>query len=373
MAHHRKSVQSKNNMEEKIMTEINNKIVLALGGTENANVFVAGDTMVLTNKGHARIDDLANEAKPVTVWNGKDFSNLTPKITGENQPLLEIRFSDGAALKCGPHQEFILADGSRVEAEGLKVGDVLVEYRFPVIFGGEDLPDKMAYTAGFFSGDGSVDTRRKDNSIWLYGRKQDLLNQFDYRYVNKCAGDRLAVTIDGDRYKDKTFVPGANYTVETRLEWLAGLLDSDGTYQASGQSSGGYQISSINKEFLVKVKFLLNTLGIRGHVALNKKATVKAMPDGKGGMKEYFCQACYCLVICQSAAAWLTSLGLRPKRLAIAGPPSRACPKPISIVSVEPLDGTAETVYGFSTPKECGAMAMGLPEDPSTPYEACAA
>lgn len=370
MMNFNKIKKAMHNLNVKGMAETTANLTSEKGEKETTNVFIAGDTPVLTNKGYARIDDLVNEAKPVSVWNGKDFSNLTPKVTGENQPLLEVRFSDGIALKCSPHQKFILADGSGVEAEGLKVGDVLTEYTFPIIFGDEELPSKVAYTAGFFSGDGSIETNRKRNSIWLYGRKRDLLDQLDHGPVNECAGEKMMVKIDADRYRNKTFVPDAGYTIESRLEWLAGLLDSDGTYQRYS----GFQITSIDKGFLMRVKFLLNTLGVRGHFGLCKDETTKMMPDGKGGMKEYPCKTCYRLGICESAARHLVSLGLNPRRV---GTPKtygyNVKQKSVSVVSVKALDEIAEKVYGFGTPKESSAIAIDFKEAPSPPYEECAA
>ena len=71
---------------------------------------VPGDTLVLTNLGYLPIAALVGN--PVDVWNGKEFSTVTPFSVGE-QPTVLVEFSDGTELQCTPNHKFVLAGGSR--------------------------------------------------------------------------------------------------------------------------------------------------------------------------------------------------------------------------------------------------------------------
>ncbi len=54
---------------------------------------------------------------------------------------------------------------------------------------------------------------------------------------------------------------------EVRAAFIAGIIDSDGTYQARG----GWSISSVDRAFLVELQRLLLTLGIPSKIKLNRK------------------------------------------------------------------------------------------------------
>lgn len=97
------------------------------------NPCVTGDTLVLTDKGHKRIDSLVG--KTVNAWNGFEFSAVTPRVTGENQEILDIVFSNGETLSCTPYHKFILDTGDRMEAHTLEVGDCLAKWELPANVG----------------------------------------------------------------------------------------------------------------------------------------------------------------------------------------------------------------------------------------------
>jgi len=62
--------------------------------TTSTNPCVSEDTLILTDKGYFKIIDKLNQK--TNVWNGKEFSEVVPTITGENQKMLKITFSDGS-------------------------------------------------------------------------------------------------------------------------------------------------------------------------------------------------------------------------------------------------------------------------------------
>lgn len=94
------------------------------------NPCVTGDTKILTKDGYLSIAELAG--KEVEVWNGYEWSKVTPKVTGHSQKTLKVTFSNGATVQCTPYHKWVLKDGRRVEAKDLQVGHVLADFKIPV-------------------------------------------------------------------------------------------------------------------------------------------------------------------------------------------------------------------------------------------------
>lgn len=87
------------------------------------NPCVSGDTMILTDAGEKRIDSLVGTE--VNVWNGYEWSSVTPKITGYNQPMLKITLEDGRSLVCTHRHEWLITSKVKVPASVLKVGSII--------------------------------------------------------------------------------------------------------------------------------------------------------------------------------------------------------------------------------------------------------
>lgn len=305
------------------------------------NPCVTGDTLILTDKGYKRIDSVVG--KDINVWNGYQFSKVTPKITGYNQKMKRISVSNGMLLDCTNYHKFVLADGSRVEAQNLKIGDKLKKWVYPVVEGTKELSN--AYTKGFYSGDGT----KGKAEIALYGVKQDLLDKLAYRGFNKNSYDRTLVRLVEDDIFEKDFVPTSVYTIKDRLTWLAGLIDSDGC--KNGNVSGGISISSVDKDFLLRVQLLLTTLGVHSTVALMREAGEKMMPknDGTGESQLYNCQDCYRLTISLYNVKKLFDLGIVLYRVKLDCNPNRDASRFITITNIEDIPD-ADVVYCFNEP-----------------------
>src|SRR5690606_35691370 len=146
----------------------------------------------------------------------------------------------------------------------LKVGDSMEKFELPIIEGVDTL--QSAYTQGFFSGDGTYHNGYP--YIFLYGEKRRLVDFIDMR-DNRITGEPLVREAEAsDRtevglpeyIKPKSFVPSSKYTIKSRLEWLAGVLDSDGTLTTNKTGSQTFQIASVNKEFLKDIQLMLQEL-----------------------------------------------------------------------------------------------------------------
>ncbi|MFM6404956.1 MAG: ribonucleoside-diphosphate reductase, partial [Microcystis sp.] len=87
--------------------------------------------------------------------------------------------SNGEALECTYYHKFYVQKNYKgtveiVEAKDLKQGDKLIKYQLPLIQSENDLDFPYAYTAGFFSGDGSYGNNGMPE-VDLYGVKKELL------------------------------------------------------------------------------------------------------------------------------------------------------------------------------------------------------
>ena len=99
-----------------------------LGTVKSSNLCVAPETKILTDKGYLEISKLKDQK--VNVWNGKEFSEVEVKQTGENQKLIKVITSDGNELECTPYHKFHI-ENKIIEAKDLKQNMKLIEWLDP--------------------------------------------------------------------------------------------------------------------------------------------------------------------------------------------------------------------------------------------------
>ena len=330
-----------------------------------SNLCVTPETKVLTKQGHIPIAELVG--MDVEVWNGEEWSNTTIVKTGENQEIVRVVTKDGYELECTPYHKFykVVQDkwnrpvSVEVRAIDLKKGDKLIKFDLPVIQGDKLLP--YAWANGFFSGDGYVHEGK--SFIAFYHGKQKLIPLTEgcavKVYARQESLDRTIVKLEGLQHK--YFVPDCSYTVASRLEWLAGLLDSDGTLCINGETQS-FQIGSINKEFLKEIQLMLQTCGVKSKVTKNVDGGHRMLPanDGSGENRSFMCQAYYRLLIGNDGVSKLLDLGLVTHRLKpTEHRPNRECSQFIKVEGVY-SDGRVSDTYCFTEPKRHMGMFNGL-------------
>lgn len=304
------------------------------------NPCVSGDTKILTKFGYQRIDSLVGQK--TTIWNGYEWSDVIPRITGYNQEILKIKFSDGNELRVTPYHKFILKDKSRVEAKNLKINDALVKCNFPVIEGTKEADYDM-YTQGFYAGDGAKEKNRPNRRyIWIYGKKIKVLPYLEGKLIGDLKRNKNIFSAS-KLYEPKEFIPDHSYTIKNRLDWLAGIIDSDGSVWQSS-----VQISSVDRDFLMRIKYLLNTLGCNGKVNVMKKAKEHLMPDSNRKLKKYFCKTSYRLSINGTYVNKLVQMGLTTHRVDLNIENTRDSERFIRIISIEKQDQLEDKVYCFT-------------------------
>lgn len=326
----------------------------------STNPCVVGETLIMTKNGHQRIDSLIGTE--VEIWNGEEWSRVIPQITGINQEVFEVELTDGTILPgVTRYHNFPIWEGwsrggheEMKQLKDLKIGDKISKFTYPVIEGELEIDEKEVYTQGFFSGDGS----KKTNTIKLYGEKIKLCQYMagsiseNSRYYQ----DNIEVINFKPCFnlRDYGFIPGVEYNIKTRLNWLAGLIDADGC--ASESCNGLYgescQISSTSKEFIKNLKLMLMTLGIESKYNKSKEARTSSFPLRDEnyktiGKKEYNCKELWRLTITSYDIQKLITLGLNTKRVSFNSVKNRDAKQFIKIKSIK-SKGIAEKVYCFN-------------------------
>jgi ribonucleoside-diphosphate reductase alpha chain len=281
-----------------------------------SNLCVAPETQLLTKNGYVDISSVVDSLQ--FVWNGKEWSGAIVKKTGEDQKLVTVSLSNGMNLDCTLYHKWYTVDNYRDQAVGktvekrtheLKVGDRLCKFDLPVVDGNEEF--KYPYTHGLFCADGTYE--KNGSRISLYGEKKKLVDFLDIK-TNR--GEDSSGRINVVLYDDigRKFSTPINSSIETKMLWLAGLMDGDGTVCINGDNQS-LQIKSVEKNFLREVQLLLQTVGVESKIATLHESGEYLMPDGKGGYKIYNCRSAYRLTISSVGLFQLSSLGFKTNRL----------------------------------------------------------
>ena len=97
---------------------------------ECTNACVSGDTVILTDKGYVRIDSAVDQE--VNIWNGYEWSTVTPKITGHDVPMERVWLSNGNHLDCTDYHKWVVVESEeRVETKDLKINNTIQTYYLP--------------------------------------------------------------------------------------------------------------------------------------------------------------------------------------------------------------------------------------------------
>lgn len=332
----------------------------------NSQLCVAPETLILTNEGYQQISDLAGEK--VNVWNGKEFSLAEVVKTGENQKLIKVVTNSGFELECTEYHKFYVAIRNEVSgntkivekrAFELKAGDKLIKSDFPILDGEQNLD--YAYENGFYSADGCVD--KGGQRIYLYHEKRNLKEFMDMSIFKNWYVQENQKREYGTTYalKNKFFVPLDNYSIASKVKWLEGFLDGDGVVCRNGKTQS-IQASSVNKNFLLEIQLMLQTIGVSSKVTMMNEAGVHKLPanDGSGEMKDFNCQTSWRIMFGQTGIVTLQSLRFNPKRLQLTNhQPNRECSQFVKVTEVID-EGRCDDTYCFTEPKRHMGVFNGI-------------
>jgi ribonucleoside-diphosphate reductase beta chain len=336
---------------------------------------VTPDTLILTDKGYFEIKLLAEQK--VKVWNGEEFSEVIVKKTSESSHIYKVILDNGMELDCTDEHKWLIRVGNqrhpelckteKIFTKNLRIDDVIADFEYPII----DLkdPDEFMnpYTHGFFCGDGTYTNKYPTISLYDSSKKALLehLSISSYSFENK--QNKIICYLTDKINKDKFYTP-LNYSIKTKLEWLAGLFDADACVSKSKKGNTAIQYTSINYEFIKNVQLILTTIGVNSSIKCVRDKCMQLLPDGKGGMAEYECQPVYCLYITQYYVNALKHLGFSPKRLSIdTSDDVKQNKRLIRVISVIDTKKDSET-YCFNEPKKHTGIFNGILTGQSETY-----
>lgn len=287
----------------------------------SSNLCVAPDTKVLTKDyGNIEIEKVAGQY--IEAWTGTQWVDTQFAKTGERKKLLTVTLSNGAVLNVTPEHKWCVAKFNKfkenvgfsfIETKSLNIGDKLNKYSYDICHHGtQNL--SFAYENGFYTGDGTLNKNTK--VIYLYGKKKLLFDKFKGYYNSSSNTDRISLFYKKDLLQEKYWIPTNEFTIESRLNWLSGLFDADGTI-TNNNGAQSIQLASINKVFLNGLRLMLAELGIISKIVKGIPEGYCNMPlnDGIGGYGNYLCNETNRLIISGVYCNKLLDLGFHAHRV----------------------------------------------------------
>lgn len=238
---------------------------------------VTPETLVLTSNGYERISTL--DGKEAKVWTGSEFEETSVFKVAENVPIVRVTTTTGVELSCSEDHIFIYQPGYRpdklvaVPATELEPGYRLLKSAgHPIVeAGNKTFPH--AYTHGFYMGVEKYQRRPKVTSrAAIFGYRRPCLELLD---IDEVLTDKVNLHFVDDLPADYEVPLDAGYSLETRLQWLAGLFDG-GLSIRKREPKPLWHLYSNSGDFLYQIKLLIQTLGGDVRIVKNQDMTKEA-------------------------------------------------------------------------------------------------
>jgi len=381
---------------------------------EATNPCVTGETLIYTENGLYRADELATQGYEITVttdarFGTETFLPATQVFQTGNKPVLRLLTRQGYELRLTEDHRVMTSRGW-VKAKDLNPGDRLHILNRKGGFGKTGTLEE-GRVLGWLVGDGTVNVVRAVLSFFgdekrelapafaemvtslvdkpEQGRSYPIgITEVNERDEARVASDRLRVWAEefGITKEKKHFVPAAVFTGSEDIQkgFLQALLTADGQVNDGGEKGCSVRLSASHLQLLKDVQRLLLNFGIASRIYENRrKAGYRQMPDGKGGTKEYFHQPQHDLAISKAnLITFANEIGFltESKQTKLADYLSQMIRGPYNesymatVMVIEP-DGV-EPVYDLHQPDTHSFIANGLVvhncgEQWLGPYENC--
>jgi len=240
---------------------------------------VSGDTLLITRDGLHKIKDIVGS--PVEIWNGKQWSQVTPFQTGSDHPLYRVKFADGTHLDVTEQHRFFVKDRFGEQYQEVYAKDLMDVSNYAIhtepftiqYEDGINIDPEYAYTLGVAVGDGTTDQKNRAK-VRLYAEKMALQTVGNcsparsYEYLPTFT-DVTDLGFSGEFLKSLKTNPAslnaiASWHRSAILHFVAGLADTDGC----NTDSNGIRIYISNYERAYRVQLLLTKCGIRSSLNL---------------------------------------------------------------------------------------------------------
>jgi ribonucleotide reductase, class II len=294
------------------------------------NPCVVGNTVITTDSGLALATDLIN--KPFTALvDGKGFESKKGFWRTGHQDVIKLELESGRSLRVTGNHKIMTTDGWK-EAEDLSLNDEIVinNHRNFELGKSSTLTVKesaQGYLLGSLLGDGNISNNVAQLKWWGADKKEyrdqavSILRDagFDSSYTKdeqdtksvysslgsvklldfaiskecyypSCEGDKPM----GKALRKKTIVGSWDYLAGL----VAGYFDADGTVIFNPKKGSSLRICSSQLENLENIQIVLNAFGIYSKIYKDRRvAGYYKLPDGSGGLAEFWCEATHDLVI----------------------------------------------------------------------------
>jgi hypothetical protein len=289
------------------------------------NPCVVADSTVVTDRGIKMVEDLIN--KPFNaIVDGVSYPSYKGFWKTGTKQVIELQLKSGRTLRVTPNHKIMTTTGWK-EAGDINFGESVVinnhrSYPLDNIanFNPTSSDWKKGYLLGLFLGDGNHSRSSAQLKWWGESKEQyrkdayEMLSSVGFvNSHNKLEQNAVAIyssieskglmqfAMDNDcmigtskRLSKKSICGSWNHISGL----IAGYFDADGTVLVNNVKGSSLRISSTQLENLQHLQIALNSLGIYSKIYKNRRSEGdRVMPDGKGGTKNYFCQASHELVI----------------------------------------------------------------------------
>jgi ribonucleoside-diphosphate reductase alpha chain len=315
-------------------TTINEWHTCPADGRINAsNPCVTGDTLVATEKGMIRIDQILEEETAVVGSDGRLHPVEAAFPTG-TKPVYRLRTKAGFELKLTADHRVYTANRGDVAACELTKDDLVVLGR--PVFGNERLDPRLGEFLGLVVGDGCLMGEQETALVTLSPEEQSLaahiqenLHSYKVEHARDGRGARechvsqpqgtlrvgtasRCVVDDLKRYailnkgsKQKRFTSSI-FTLDgvSLAAVLRGLFTADGTVANYGEKTQYISLDSSSLELLQQTQLLLLSFGVKAKLYRNRRVAhqlVSNLPDGKGGTRSYPVEQMHSLRISRSS------------------------------------------------------------------------
>lgn len=244
---------------------------------------VAGNTKLITKDGIDEIKNLVD--KKVEIWNGEEWSKVSPYKTGDSDRLHRVYFNDGSFLDATDNHKFLIKnrfENKFKEVETIELINLLKTSKYKLQIprsnfkyeGGVD--EDSAYNYGFILGDGTISKNSKKPIANLYNDDKKI-DFKDVRYVgdyynhnNKPYTTISFSKVDLDFSRKLKYLEGLPSEIFTWnrnsiIEFISGWADADGC-----QASKGIRIYG-SEDKIRDGQLLLSKIGINSSVNLMSK------------------------------------------------------------------------------------------------------
>lgn len=309
------------------------------------NPCVTADTVVATYDGLKLVNSLIDKPFKALV-DGKPYNSSNKGFWKSGvKDVIELEFESGRTLKLTTNHKLLTKNGWKEAGDITFNDDVIInnhrsgQWRCSsenVCNWNDD--DRSSVAKGYCLGNLLADGNSVNNTAEMkwWGDRKDLYRNEALRLLEDAGWDSshhkdeqenrstysCLQSVQLRRFaEEKNCFYGEKHLDKKALEgdwrYLAGLVagyfDADGTVNVNHEKGCSLRITSTNTENLRNLQIILNSFGIYSKIYNDRYPEgERLMPDGKGGMKMYFCKATHELCIaCDSIQEFQKMIPLR--------------------------------------------------------------